>query len=120
MKYVDYILGIPKSLIVNLKYLPINQAIKLPILVSHKTKIYGNGKIRIVGNVQTRMIKVGLTGSGTAKYNSTVIENNGTLVLDGRIYFGGGVPDMYCKLRQPNRNRRWHQIYGGMSSDCCT
>lgn len=104
MKHSDYILGIPKSLIVNFKYLPINQAIKLPVWVSHRTKIWGNGKIRIVGNVQTGMIKIGLTGSGTAKYNSTFIENNGTLILDGRVYFGG-VPDMYCKFRQPNRSR---------------
>lgn len=93
MKKIDMILGLPKSIIFNLRFLPLRQAVKLPIWVSFRTKLKKtnkSGRILINGRITTGMIRFGLTGSGTALYTPSIIENNGTLVFNGRVYFGGG------------------------------
>lgn len=89
----EVIAGLPKSIILNFTQLPWNQAVKLPILVSYRTKFKSlKGKINIEGNVSFGQIRIGLSGigSGTAHYKATVLENNGKLLFNGKVFFGGG------------------------------
>lgn len=60
--------GIPKSIYANFKYLPVRQALKLPILASDKTRfISAKGRIEIAEDrIKPGMFRVGLGGSGTA------------------------------------------------------
>lgn len=61
--YKNLILGLPKSIFLSLKYFKLKDAIKLPILVSHRTKILV-AKGRIVSNVpiKTGLLKIGING----------------------------------------------------------
>ena len=61
--YKNLILGLPKSISLSLKYFKLKDAIKLPILVSYKTKILV-AKGKIVSNVpiKTGLLKIGING----------------------------------------------------------
>jgi acetyltransferase-like isoleucine patch superfamily enzyme len=90
-KLSTVILGIPKSIIINFRYFPAKQAIKLPILVSFRTKFCSlKGTIKINTPIKTGMIKIGLDGSGTLSYQPTVLELNGNIICEGRLNIGGG------------------------------
>lgn len=92
MKILLALLGIPKSVWVNFRSLPLWQAIRLPIIVSPLTKIVStHGVIEINGIIRTGMIKFGLSGFGLAVNDPCVIQNNGILRFNGRASFGGGV-----------------------------
>lgn len=86
-RMIEYICGLPKTIYFNLKCLPLLQAIKLPIFISHRV-ILASLKGKIVfdcGNVKTGMVKIGFGYVGIFdRYRSrSIIENNGTLVLGG-------------------------------------
>ena len=86
-------LGLPKSIILNFTQLPKKQAIRLPILVSYRTKFKSlKGNMYIKDTVKFGQIRIGLSGagSGTAHYLPTVIENNGSIVFKGCVEIGGG------------------------------
>lgn len=60
---LNILLGLPKSIYVNFKALPISQAIRLPILVSGKTKVsYINRRTLSIlnPNIRFRMISIGI------------------------------------------------------------
>lgn len=89
---VKILFGMPKSLFLNFKYLPIKDAIKLPILVSYNTKLLKlKGEIIINGEIKPGMIKIGIGGSGTAAHLPTAIEiYKGQIIFNGRMGIGGG------------------------------
>ena len=97
------LLGIPKSVYANFKYLPVRQAIRLPILVSDKTRFIGTkGRVEIVeDHVRPGMFRVGLDGSGTASCLPTRLEINGVLRVEGRVRIGGG-----CSVTTIDENSR--------------
>lgn len=66
MYKINYLLGLPKTIYFNLKYLPIKQAITLPIFISHKVKFLKlKGKIEIDCNdVKFGFIKIGYGNIG--------------------------------------------------------
>ena len=91
MKKISLFLGLPKSLFVNMKLLPFYQAIKLPILVSHKIRCVSlKGRFEISGGVRTGMVTVGLTGAGSLLHKPCVLEVNGKVICDGPVSIGGG------------------------------
>ena len=92
MKFLLAFLGIPKSIWINFRSLPIKDAIFLPIIVSPLTKIVSTeGRVRIDTIVRPGMISFGLSGYGLAVANKCIIQNNGLLVFHGKTRFGGGI-----------------------------
>ena len=91
MRKIDLLLGLPKSIWFNFCEIPFRDAIKLPVVVSWRTKFKSlKGKVKIDAPIKTAMVRIGMDGSGTASYQPVVIENNGTLVFQKGVSFGGG------------------------------
>ncbi len=95
----ELFLSLPKSIHVNFKLLKFNQAIKLPILVSHKTKLIGVNKKSLIINLPQKArfgcCRIGLSGSESGylipKKSLVVIRNGGKIVLNGIFGFGRGL-----------------------------
>lgn len=82
-----------KSIYFNFKYLPLRQAIKLPVLISGKVylrKTYG--KIFIDAPIKTGLIQIGFgdTGIFDDKRSRTIWEVSGTVIFKGRCFIGHG------------------------------
>lgn len=89
-KILRIILGLPKSIYINFKCLPIKNAIKFPVLVSHRTKFHElKGKIIIESQIKTGMILIGIEGSATLTYQPTILELNGNIICKGPLNIGG-------------------------------
>lgn len=92
MKIILALLGLPKSIYFNFRSLPINQAIKLPILLSPITKIVSaSGNVKLECPVHFGIIQFGLSGTaGILPHYCCCIQNNGTLIFKGKVFIGGG------------------------------
>lgn len=76
--------SLPKSLLLNFYYLPFGQAIRLPILVSHRIKIRTlSGRVSL-GRVKHGIVKVGFGGLG-----QDTGRQDGTWYVTGEIRFDG-------------------------------
>jgi len=87
-----YLFGLPKSMYINFRLLPFNQAIKLPIIVSNKTKIISlSGKVNL-GRVKTGIIRIGFGGTEHIDYaySRTILKIDGTATFKGRAKIGLG------------------------------
>lgn len=87
-----YIFGLPKSLYVNLRLLPLTQAIKLPIIVSSKTKIISlQGRVALQ-KVKTGIVRIGFGGAEHIdyRYNRTILKIDGIAAFEGRAKIGVG------------------------------
>ncbi|MFH6769534.1 acyltransferase [Gaetbulibacter aquiaggeris] len=74
--------------------LPLNQAIRLPIILTRKVHLFDlSGKIKINGPVKFSMIRFGYFGEDTAvaKDFNTLLKIRGTLIFNGGAHFGIGV-----------------------------
>lgn len=87
-----YILGIPKTIYFNFKYFDFKDAIKFPVVISHKT-IFKELK----GNVKLEKIKTGIVRIGFGekenfdfKYNRTIFRNTGEIIFKGKTKIGYG------------------------------
>ncbi|MBO4599680.1 MAG: hypothetical protein J5641_02970 [Bacteroidales bacterium] len=89
-----YLLALPKSIAFNLRMLPFRQALRLPILVSHHTKLENlSGKITLHANrPRIGLIKIGFnTYQHTDfRYDRTRLNLRGHLVLQGECAIGAG------------------------------
>lgn len=88
-----YFIGLIKSIVVNFRYLPLRQAIKLPILISGYCSVKGNGNIMITtSDVYFAMIKLGFGNIGLFdhKFERTIIFNHGLIDFCGRANIGLG------------------------------
>lgn len=92
-----YLLSLPRSLYLNLKLLPFNQAIKIPIFFSNRTfikcKRYG---LRITTkDLHAGMIKIGYQQSPyfIQQYSSICVEKGGIIDFEGYCHLGEG-----CRL----------------------
>ncbi len=83
-----------KTIFFNLKYLPLNQAVKLPIYVYRDVRFN-----RLKGNIQLNapqvyrgMIKIGnvIMGNADPKYQRAILEIDGTIVFNGKATIGLG------------------------------
>lgn len=89
---IHYVLGLPKSIYVNFRLLPFKQAIKLPIIVSSKTKLVSLcGKVNL-GKVKTGTIRIGFGGTEHIdySYNRTILKIDGTINFKGKAKIGLG------------------------------
>ena len=98
MRYIEVIIKIfdylhIKTIYVNFMLLPFKDALKLPIVVSRKTKIKSlDGKVLIVTKVRTAMIKIGFGDVGIFdyRYERTILEVNGQIIFKGTAVIGKG------------------------------
>lgn len=89
-----YFLALPRSLWWNLRLLPLCQAVRMPILVSHRTRIMGfNGRLRL----DAEHPKMGLVKIGFATFQGsdfqrdrTMLDIYGTLHIVGYCAIGAG------------------------------
>lgn len=76
----------------NFKYLPLNQAIHLPIDISYKTVIRKCKKITINSNkINRSMLSIGFQSSDIFSLKPTIIDNQGSLEINGNnVIIGTG------------------------------
>lgn len=80
---------LPVTIYFNLRYFPISQAIKLPVLL-YRPKISGNGKYILPDKVSFGMIRLGFPLVSVFPGKGIVLENKGTVIFKGRAQIGGG------------------------------
>lgn len=90
-----YILGIPKTLLFNFYYLPLHQAIMLPVLLSHRItfqKLGGGVKI-VASSISFGMIQIGFAENRAFDQarERVVWHNEGIVVFKGNANFGNGI-----------------------------
>jgi acetyltransferase-like isoleucine patch superfamily enzyme len=82
-----------RTILANLFLLPFKDAIKLPIVVSRKTKLKSlKGSFKINSPVNFAMIKVGFGTVGIFDYKNerTILEINGVIIINGKTEIGKG------------------------------
>lgn len=92
-EFVHYVLGMPRSIYVNFRCLPFRQAIRLPILVSHRTRCKSlRGKIVITGPLKVGLVKIGLGTSQVVDFRRerTIINLRGKVIFGGKCKIGAG------------------------------
>lgn len=85
-----YIGGIPKSIYVNFRLLPFNEALKLPIIVSRKTILSSlSGKVTF-NKVKTGIVRIGFGNVDLLdyKYQRTILHISGHIHFDGKCKIG--------------------------------
>lgn len=83
--------ALPKSLIVNFRFLPFSQAIKLPILAFNiNLKGLGGGQIIIHNKIKFGMIRLGQYEIAIFPEKKFVMQNNGIIEIYGECKFGKG------------------------------
>lgn len=87
-----YIRGIPKSIYVNFRVLPFSQAIRLPIIVSEKTKLQSLTGNVVLSKVKTGMIRIGFGNIQMLdySYNRTLLCIEGSITFKGKCKIGMG------------------------------
>jgi acetyltransferase-like isoleucine patch superfamily enzyme len=87
------LLGLPKTLLFNLRYLPLRQALRLPILVSHRVALLDfRGRVVVRGPVRTGSVLLGFGSVGAFDYrrSRSVWQVDGEVVFDGPARLGNG------------------------------
>lgn len=91
-KLFEIILSIPKSLYVCFRLLPFSQAIRLPILVRYNCNLISlRGKVTL-NDVKTGIFKIGFGKVGVfdKRYNRSILQIRGHIILEGKASFGQG------------------------------
>lgn len=82
-----------KTIYFNFKYLPFNQAIKLPFLISNKVVLKSmQGSVVIDGPIRRKMIKIGFRNVGIFdyKYSRSIWQVSGQVIFKGNSVIGQG------------------------------
>lgn len=93
MNWIKILLSIPKTIYFNFRFLPIKQAIKLPICVAYNvnTKLRGGGEINITSSLKLGMIRIGFHNVPICDPNDkTILDIKGKLVFQGTAHIGNG------------------------------
>lgn len=91
-----FIINILKTIYFNLHYLPLRDAIKLPILIYRRTKLcVMKGRIHFETPIKTGIVKLGPQNIGTQdkRYSRTIWEVRGDVHIKGKTKIGRG-----CKI----------------------
>lgn len=92
---IDLLLSMPITIVFNFYYLPIKQAIRLPILLYRPTLWGLTGKIVIKSdNVRFGMIHFGRWYSVVLQRKGFWLKNEGTIIFRGNADFGAGTAIM--------------------------
>lgn len=84
---------IPKTLWFNFHYFNFVTAIKIPVVVSHRTYMREmHGKVRLPEKIEPAMIKIGFgdVGHYDRKVSRTIWQVSGEVIFDGRASIGHG------------------------------
>ena len=89
--FLELLLSLPKSLFFNFKVLPFKQAIRMPIIVSYRTKIVGVNKENFVVNLNGKpkfgSCRLGISGSESGylipKKSLVLVRNGGKIIFNG-------------------------------------
>ena len=85
--FFRYFFAIPNTLYFNFHYFPFKLAMRLPVIVSAKTKFANMGGKVILNcdKPETGMVRIGLgyVGIFDYEYSRTIWENSGTVVFSG-------------------------------------
>ena len=90
---LHYLLGLPRSLYVNFRCLPFRQAVHMPILVSHRTRLkHLSGKVVVNGQLKMGLVKIGLSTSQLSDFRKdrTVVDFRGGIEFNGKCKIGSG------------------------------
>ena len=91
--FFNIIRSIPKTLRFNLHYFPLKTALKLPVVVSHRTYLRElHGKVELPEKVERAMIKIGFgdVGHYDRKRSRSIWQVSGTVTFGGKASIGHG------------------------------
>lgn len=91
--FFNIIRSIPKTLRFNFHYFPLRKAVKLPVVVSHRTYLRElHGKVELPEKVNTAMIKIGFgdVGHYDRKRSRGIWQVSGTVSFGGKASIGHG------------------------------
>ena len=91
--FFNIVRSIPKTLRFNLHYFPLKTALKLPVVVSHRTFLRElNGKVVLPQKVETAMVKIGFgdVGHYDRKRSRSIWQVSGTVTFGGKASIGHG------------------------------
>ncbi len=87
------VLGLPKTILFNLRYLPLRQAVRLPVLVSHRVAlIHIGGSVSVPAHARTGTVLLGFGSVGAFDFRRarSVWQVDGEIVFDGPARLGNG------------------------------
>lgn len=90
---IEKILSLPKSIYVSMKFFPFSQALRIPILVRYNTKLTSlSGTVKFNSGGRTAMLTIGFGQVGIVdkKYERSIIQIGGKLILNGKVSLGTG------------------------------
>lgn len=85
LRYLPYL---PWTVWFNFRYLPLRQAVRLPILLRKPRLLRCGGRIRIEGPVHTGMVRLGVFGVSVYPDRGIAWECDGTVTFAGRCSIG--------------------------------
>ena len=91
--FFNIIRSIPKTLRFNLHYFPLKTALKLPVVVSHRTYLRElHGKVELPEKVERAMIKIGFgdVGHYDRKRSRSIWQVSGMVTFGGKASIGHG------------------------------
>ena len=91
--FFNILRSIPKTLRFNLHYFPLKTALKLPVVVSHRTYLRElHGKVELPEKVERAMIKIGFgdVGHYDRKRSRGIWQVSGTVSFGGKASIGHG------------------------------
>ncbi len=86
-------LGLPKTLVFNLRYLPLRQALRLPVLVSHRVALVNlGGSVTVEGPLRPGTVLLGFGSNGAFDFrrSRSVWQVAGDVVFEGPARLGHG------------------------------
>lgn len=87
------LLGLPKTIVFNFRYLPLRQAIRLPVLVSHRVAFLDfRGSVTLHGAARLGSVLLGFGNVGAFDYrrSRSVWQSDGHVVFEGPARLGNG------------------------------
>ena len=91
--FFNILRSIPKTLRFNLHYFPLKTALKLPVVVSHRTHLRElHGKVELPEKVERAMVKIGFgdVGHYDRKRSRGIWQVSGTVSFGGKASIGHG------------------------------
>ena len=91
--FFNIVRSIPKTLRFNFHYFPFATALKMPVVVSHRTYLRElHGKVELPEKVETAMIKIGFgdVGHYDRKRSRSIWQVSGTVSFGGKASIGHG------------------------------
>lgn len=86
------ILGLPKTIIFNLKYFPLKHALRFPVFISHRVWLDELSGVVKINDLRTGAVKIGFgkVGIFDQHRSRTIWQVSGTVEFKGRAHIGHG------------------------------